>query len=282
MLRLLTATDFSENAQSAMRVALRLARSYSAEVFFLHAMARPPVPAISPEEVYNSIYQAEQQELEQRLQEECRQLYMELGLRPKEVMKHVYILPTPVTDTILQIISRDKIDLLIMGSSGASGVSKLLLGSNTNEMMRNTPIPLLVVPPKFAFNGFKEISVVIRLKRIGNRPGLPLVQKLANTYSATVHALVVLDEEDEAQSSIPLKEAENLLQGLNYKIHTIRKDSKAKELENHLQKTKTDLVVWLPMPSGLWNDSLTESFTEEVASEAGIPLLVIPHIEQEP
>lgn len=282
MLRILIATDFSDNAQTAMRVALMLARSYSAEALFLYAMARPPVPATSPEEVYSSIYQAEQQELEQRLQEECRQLYMELGLRPKEVMKKVYILPTPVTDTILQIIFREKVDLLVMGSSGTSGISKLILGSNTSEMMRITPIPLLIVPPKLTFNGFKEISMVLRPKRLGNRPGLPLVQKLANTYSAVVHALVVLDEDDEAQSSIPLKEAENLLQGLNYEMLIVRKDSKVKELESHLRKTKTDLLVWLPMPTGLWNDSLTESFTEEVASEAGIPLLVIPHIKPEP
>ncbi|WP_276495994.1 universal stress protein [Pontibacter litorisediminis] len=281
MLRLLVATDFSDNAAAAMRTALLLGRSYTAEVIFLHAMDRPLVPATSPPEIYNSIYQAEQQELEQRLQQQVQELSQELDLRPREVLKSVQILPTPVALSVLQLISRRNIRLVIMGSSGVSGFKRLLMGSNTTEMIRLTPVPLLIVPGGYNFRGFQKITVVIRMKRFGNRPGLSILDRLSHTYSASVYFLFILDEEDSEPEAVAFAQTEELAKGLPHEVITIRRRDKNEELERHLQKTRTDLLVWLPMPGGFWRDSMSESFTEEIAAEAGLPLLVIPHLKED-
>lgn len=279
MLHILVPTDFSDNAYAAMRTALQLARSYNAEVVFLHAMERPLVPATSPQEVYSSLFQAEQQELEQKLLQQCQQLYHEFDIRPKEVARNIQILPTPVADAILQVISSKNINILLMGSSGVSGIKKLLMGSNTSEMIRITTVPLLVVPPSYNFKGFRKISVVIRKKRFGNRPGLAMLERLAHTFSATVYFLFILDEDDQQSDALPLLEAEELAKGLNHEITTIRKTYKSEELERHIKKIETDLLVWLPMQGGFWGDALSESFTEEIATKACLPLLVVPHVQ---
>ncbi|WP_266205653.1 universal stress protein [Pontibacter kalidii] len=281
MLRILVPTDFSDTAYAAMRTALQLARSYHAEVTFLHAMERPMVPAATPQEVYYSILQAAQQELGQRLQQLSQQLHQELDLRPKEVTRRVQILPTPVSNTVLQLIRDNSINLVVMGSSGVSSLKKFFMGSNTAEMIRITTVPLLIVPARYAFRGFKSITVVIRAKRFGNRPGLSILDRLSHTFSASVYFLFILDEDGQARDSLPLAESAELVNGLNYEIIPIRKNSKNEELEQHLQKTNTDLLVWLPRQVGGWGDSLSEGFTEEIAYKARLPLLVIPHLDEE-
>lgn len=280
MLRILVPTDFSENAYAAMRTALQLARSYQAEVVFLHTMEMPPVPATSPQEVYADIYEAEHQKLEQKLQQQCQGLYLELSLRPKEVLKTVQVLPAPLIDAILQLSRDSAINLVVMGSSGTSGFQKFFVGSNTSDMIRLTIAPLLIIPPNYHFEAFKIISIVIRLKRFGERPGLRLLERIAHTYSAQLYFVFVLDEDETEPKFLPPAEIHSLDKDLPYKITSIRKATKTEDLQKHLQNSGTDLLVWLPMQHGFWGNSPSEQFAERAASKVGLPLLVIPHIKE--
>lgn len=280
MLRILVLTDFSENAYAAMHTALQLARSYHAEIVFLHTMERPPVPATSPQEVYASIYEAQRHKLEQKLQQQCQKLYHELSIKPKEALKRVQVLPAPLTDAVLQLSQNMAVNLVVMGSSGVSGFQKFFVGSNTSDMIRLTIAPLLIVPPNYQFQGFKTISLVIRLKRFGERPGLSILEKIAHTYSAKLYFVFVLDEEETEPDSLPAAETHVLVNDLTYEITSISKASKSEELERHMQQNDTDLLVWLPMHRGLWGNSPSEQFAERAASKAGLPLLVIPHIKE--
>lgn len=280
MLRILMLTDASENAHAAMRTALQLARSYSAEVVFLHTLEHPPVPATSPQEVYTSIYENQHRQLEQKIQQQCQQLYQELDLKPKEVLKDVQILPPPLAEAILQFSHSKDISLVVMGTSGNSELEKFFVGSNTSEMIRLTVAPLLIVPLGYRFQAFKVISVVIRLKHFGRRPGLYLLEKIAHTYNAQLHFVFVLNEDETQPGTLPLPDTYELLKNQNHEITSIRKATKRKDLQMHLQRTGTDLLVWLPMQHGLWGNAPSEQFTEEAASKLGIPLLVIPHLKE--
>ncbi|MDX5423464.1 MAG: universal stress protein [Hymenobacteraceae bacterium] len=285
MLRFLVPTDFSANAQNAMRTALQLARCYSAEVIMMHAMPRPLVPAISPDEVYSSVYETEQTELQEKLRTECQQLYVELGLRTGEVPRQIEVLSTPVSDAILQAIARNSADLVVMGSSGLSGIKRLLFGSNTQEIIGLSPVPVLVVPNQYVFGGFKRITVVIRAKNFGKRTGLDLLARLGRTFSATLYFLVIPEDDGEQapllSELLTSRELQEPFRELHHEISTIRKTDKAAALEEHLTKTNTDLLVWLPKRKGLWTESLSEDFAQEVASEAKKPLLIIPHFSDE-
>ncbi|MFD2516023.1 universal stress protein [Pontibacter locisalis] len=278
LMKILATTDFSDTAHNALISAVKLARCYGAEVIFMHAMSRPVVPATSPADVYESIFDMEGKQAQERLQEESRIVYQEVGLRPTELYKQVVILSTPLADAILQALAKNNVDLVVMGSSGNSGLVRFFMGSNTLEMINLTPVPLLVIPKKYQFAGFKVISIMMALEELKNRPGLRILERFVRTFSSEIHFLFIQGTDD---PEVCIRE---LIQGNNVELPKeasilhkfISKGNEKQELKQHLQKSATDLLVIFPKKSTLWKDTFSGSLTEEVAEKFNLPLLVIP------
>ncbi|GAB3197545.1 nucleotide-binding universal stress UspA family protein [Pontibacter aydingkolensis] len=281
MLRFLVPTDFTASAQTAMRTALLLAKSFGAEVLFMHAMHKPLVPATSPEEVFSSIYDADRQELHEQLRTSCQHLYDELNIRSSEVIKLITIMSAPVSDTILQMVAKEKIDLIVMGTGDKIGLKRLLFGSNTQEMINITPAPLLVVPEKLEYRGFQKITVIIRAKDIRIRPGLHILARISRVFNAELSFLLL------ESTSKHTGELENLLESVElqeqfgkskYEIISVGSNEKAETLENLISNTEPDLIAWYSKRKGIWFDSVMEEIAEQASTKLQIPLLVIPPV----
>ncbi len=281
MLRILAPTDFSYNAHNALLVATKLARCYSAEIIYLHAMANPIVPATSPEEVYDSLYQTERTQVVQQLQNESRKVFEEAGLRPSELLKQVLVQPSPLIDTILEIGANNNVSLIVMGASGSNGLKRFLIGSNTLEMIRTTLVPLLVIPPDYSFQGFRVITVVLEPEQLLNRPGFNILLKFINSFSATVHFLFKIDPDDPIPDLKALLHSTKHLDGIentNYQVRTLVKGTREKKLQEHLLNTSTDLLVRLPKKNVLWSETFFSTLSDETSDSAKIPLLIIPQV----
>jgi len=58
--------------------------------------------------------------------------------------------------SISHLITDQKVDLVIMGSKGASGIQELLVGSNTEKVVRNANCPVLTVKEKIGLSKIKN------------------------------------------------------------------------------------------------------------------------------
>jgi hypothetical protein len=63
----------------------------------------------------------------------------------KHVSARKYLVYNLNYQGILQHIKKHKIDMVVMGSQGASGLKEFLLGSNTQKVVRMSPVPVLVI-----------------------------------------------------------------------------------------------------------------------------------------
>ena len=59
-----------------------------------------------------------------------------------------------LTTTFKKIIAIQQPDLIVMGTKGASGLKKILIGSNTVNVIANTRVPVLVIPEVARFDNF--------------------------------------------------------------------------------------------------------------------------------
>ena len=57
-------------------------------------------------------------------------------------------------NTLKKIIEAQQPDLIVMGTKGASGLKKILMGSNTVNVIANTKVPVLVIPEAAKFENF--------------------------------------------------------------------------------------------------------------------------------
>ena len=135
------ATDFSPAADAAIPYAAEIAKRFGAKVYALHV--RPPiVNPMTPPETWVALEEAaEAQEREWR---------MTLRSAFPGVETAVLIEEGPLWSTLARVIEKERIDLIVTGTRGRSGVSKMLLGSVAEEILRQAPCPVLTVGPHSA------------------------------------------------------------------------------------------------------------------------------------
>jgi universal stress protein A len=130
-------TDFSEAAEQALEVAHALARDHGAKLVVMTVPA-PPLPAI---EAYVSDYELSQ--LVKEAEQQLRAVAATLADVPTETR---VIAGEPGWCTVAAA-KEFQADLIVMGTHGRKGLSRLLLGSVAEHVMRHAPCPVLTIKP---------------------------------------------------------------------------------------------------------------------------------------
>jgi nucleotide-binding universal stress UspA family protein len=127
-------TDFSEASESALAFAVAIAHKYAGSVKVLHVLT-PVIPESCPEAVKadRELADAEMQKMKLRMG----------GVASEAIMAH----ETGVWAAVQRQIHENHIDLIVVGTHGRTGASRLLLGSVAEEIFRRSPIPVLTVGP---------------------------------------------------------------------------------------------------------------------------------------
>ncbi len=149
MKRILVPTDFSLHAENALRVAANLAKKHNGEIYLLHMLGLPmhlmadsnTIPdnfssksAGGPPEALFFIKMAHK-----RFQEVLNSDFL------KDITVHETIQNYQVFEGIIDSAHKHNVDLIVMGSQGASGVKEMTIGSNTEKVVRTSNIPVLVI-----------------------------------------------------------------------------------------------------------------------------------------
>jgi nucleotide-binding universal stress UspA family protein len=141
--RILVAVDGSEASRRGLREALRLAKAEEAHLIVLH--------------VVNDFYSYGALEgaglgvdVTAALREEGRRLLGRLAAQAaKEAVKAKTVLREvgagPVADVIVREAGRQRADLIVLGTHGRRGVRRLVLGSDAEQVLRTSRVPVLLV-----------------------------------------------------------------------------------------------------------------------------------------
>jgi nucleotide-binding universal stress UspA family protein len=154
MKKILVPTDFSKSAENALKVAAQIAKNNDGEIFLLHMLELPTTgnDAISmshdiPELMF--FKNAAIAKLESLINAEY--------LKDLKVTKIIQF--EMAFEGIIKNGENHNVDLIVMGSHGASGFQEMFIGSNTEKVVRNSNVPVLVIkheddnfkPEKFVF-----------------------------------------------------------------------------------------------------------------------------------
>ena len=186
MKRILVPVDFSKQADCAVRTAANIARKSGAEIFLLHMLNLPANEsdvsahgdASSPAKVL--YLQKVHEKFKELLQCECLK-----GLKVSEEVRF-----HKTFAGIIEYSHELNTNLIVMGSSGATGLKEMFIGSNTEKVVRNSDIPVLVVKcgvidfemKKFVFASDFSESV---------KPSFGRFLKFVKKFSGEVHLLFV-------------------------------------------------------------------------------------------
>jgi nucleotide-binding universal stress UspA family protein len=135
----LFATDLSSCSNAALPCALSVARRYGATLYAAYVMPTEADMLVMSPEYWSAVAEDE----DKRIQGYVEHLEKQMQGIPHDVL-------TPrgkVPDELARIIEERKIDLLVLGTHGRTGVRKLVLGSVAEEIFRRAACPVLSVGP---------------------------------------------------------------------------------------------------------------------------------------
>jgi nucleotide-binding universal stress UspA family protein len=148
MKRILVPTDFSEHAENALKVAAQIAKQNNSEIFLLHLLE---IPTQLNDAITGAASIPEVMLFMKKAKEALRKL------KEKDYLKDIQVTEKlrfeRAFDGILSCSNENEIDLIIMGSHGISGIEEVLIGSNTEKVVRLSDAPVLVIK-----KGTKELK----------------------------------------------------------------------------------------------------------------------------
>ena len=143
--RILVATDGSKLSQQAINHALNLADVTGADVVALKVVPRYPQTYF---EGGVALAAAEVARIEKQWQEDAMKAVnavKDAGQKLEVKVKPVTVKSDLVSDAIISAAKRNKCDLIVMASHGRRGIKRLLLGSETQQVLTHSHIPVLVL-----------------------------------------------------------------------------------------------------------------------------------------
>lgn len=181
---------------------------------------------------------------------------------------------------ITEFCKKKKVDLIIMGTKGASGLKEKLIGSFTAEVMTKVACPVLAIPEKYKFKAPKNITYATNYGKKDKKVIQSLLE-LNLVFNPQINILHIdrgitfftADEDYEKYK----KTIEIQFKDLSFTFnHVVGKDVE-KTLLEEIVSNKTDILVMNPLKrKGIWNRIFHKSVTKKIAYHINIPLLSIP------
>ena len=260
--KILVPTDFSVCSQHAAELAIGLARKCGSEVHFFHRETDP--------DLHMPVTMAN------RVADNLKDFIATID-HHGVIVSHSQASGNLV-DLILEITSEKKSDLIVMGTHGLQGFSKLFIGSNTQKIVRLSPVPVLAVKNKIEEIRFS--NVVFTSNFIGNsRNAYMKFLSFAALFNAKVHLLHVNTlsflAEPATMVKASMEEFKQLAPEGKCEIHTIVSYNVEEGIEQFIKKTGADLVCVATEGRSGFSRLLRGSIAEEVVNYLDLPVLTV-------
>ncbi len=239
MKKILIPTDFSKHAEYALKVAAQIARKNDGEIILLHMLELPHQAgdAIGAGKDIPEIMFFKNAAIS-RLDDLMDEDYLD-GLNVSQVVQFELAF-----DGILKISQKNNVDLIVMGSHGASGYKEMFIGSNAEKVVRNSEVPVLIIKkeePNFQVNDFVFASdFADEIKK----PFEKVVQ-FANKFDATLHLAMINTPNDFKPTSISEEIMKNFVSNFTvnkYKTHIYNETNIEKGILNFSNSINADLI----------------------------------------
>lgn len=239
MKKILVPTDFSPHANSALHAAAVIAKKCNAEVILLHIIELPQqatdeisVGAEIPEVMFFK------NAAENRLAQLAHSPILE-GLKVSMVLKldRTFL-------GVIQVAEVNEVDLIIMGSHGASGAKEMFIGSNTEKVVRSSEVPVLVIKEQLNTFEVKDFIFASDFSEDMKAPFLKAL-KFNKVFGSKLHLLMINTPNNFKTTQVAEEQLAAFLSDVNeqeYDLSIYNDISIEKGILNYAKKINADLI----------------------------------------
>ena len=138
---ILVPTDYSDHSLLAVSEGYDIAQKFGADLTLLHVVENPIPPAYylsANDKTLKDLFKTTAKHSRNKLLDISKELDIKQNFKIEVIKGHV-------ASSITKYASDNKVDLIVMGSHGYSGLTHFLLGSTTEKVVRSAPCPILTI-----------------------------------------------------------------------------------------------------------------------------------------
>lgn len=278
MLRVLLPTDFSDNSFEAIRYALLLFKDLECEFSLLHTYMPPIYHAeylvgspgqIGLGDVIRETAVTNLDKLQTRLEDQYKN-----SKHSFESHACLNTLPNQVNE----MVEDKKIDLIVMGTKGATGAQEILFGTNAVHIIKKAKCPVIAIPPNFVYEVPKEILFPTDYEVDFKPKSLDILLKIAKQHISSVEVLHVSYSYDLSKKQQENKETlDDILEGVAHLFHNQPNQEVIQAINNFQLKHKMNLLVMVQNKHTFVERLFIEPVIKKIGFHITIPFMVIPH-----
>lgn len=275
--RILIPTDFSKNALNAIRYALSLYEEKECEFYLLnifHLENYQTNSFILPEPG-SALFESRKAASEEgfaKLLDTIRLHYTNPRHKYHTISTFNFL-----SEAIKETIAAKDIDLVVMGTQGATGSKGVIFGSNTVMAMEKIrECPILAVPDGVRFAPPKEIVFPTDYKATFKKRELNYLVELAKMHQTAIRILHVkkergLNEEQEKQKELLWE----LLSDVEHSFHYLSDIEVAKGITTFVQSRGSDMIAFINRKHFFFNSIFSKPLVKEIGYDATTPILAL-------
>lgn len=270
MVNILVPTDFSALSKIAVQYAVKIANKLGGKITLLHVVTISQPVRVSMhdkmKDLEKDLIMFAEKDLEKLIREVSKLVRNEAPITYSVVRASDFIV------AIKKEAKRLRTGLIVMGTKGASGLKKTVIGSNTASVIELSRIPVLAVPKNAQFRGFKDIVYASDLKNLDKE--LRWIIPYAEKFGSTIHILHItpsgkdVEELEEKVDKIVAKQSYKNIVSLVLVDRFIEG-----AIDQYIGVSKSDLLAMFTHDLTFYEKLFDRSHTRRMAFQSSVPLL---------
>ena len=275
MKNILLPTDFSGNSKNAIQYALKFFEGENCTFHILNS--QKPTGYITADVLYGapgtSIYEGILNDNKKALEN-----MVQFGESNSEKENFTFIPKLDfdnIVDAINQAVALNNIELIVMGSNGATGAAEVLFGSNTLKVIRNVDCPVLIVPEDYTFENIEAVLLSLNYQNEVSKESVSLITEIVKKNGASLKILEI--EEEDIQLAAQTNQPERSFTGLNLEQYSIKNIPASVAINAFEQLIPVQLHAMIVERKSFLDRFIFGSETSKISYGSPIPLLVLHH-----
>jgi nucleotide-binding universal stress UspA family protein len=266
-MKILIPVDFSENSIKAFELALSLNRNQKTTIILVHIV----------ELIYDFASQAaialdSMHTDAKKLLDEIEKKYKSEHLEFKKVVEE-----GTASISISRLASQYEVDVIVIGTSGAGEIKKLIMGSTTQNLLKESNVPVLVVPAKAPVSQIGKLTMALQFSN-HEKPLLHQVIAFTNNWGLEIsflHVSTAKDFKDELACSGLATYISEHFQLKTTPITNIESDSTNAGINSYFETNEENILVMCHQHKNFWKEFQESSHSLAIAYQSTVPILVM-------
>lgn len=277
MKRILVPTDFSPAAEKAFRFALNIAEKAKGDIILYHTYIPVESTFIGNEKTRKQ-YNAE---CEEKILNQLKELKKRVMGDATDIAVSTIAGRSPMVDNIPLFAGENNVDLIVMGTQGASGLKKTIIGSVAARVIEKSDLPVLLIPSMYTIKNPRQFVFATDYGS-SDKEALVLIEAMADLYDAGITVLHFANA-DGAESDKEKKQFDAYINSVQkdfnkskIDFHLLKTTSVVKTLETVEEKFPYDIMVMVKRKKNFLERFFIGSFTRNMTYMTKKPLLIVP------